>query len=274
MGLPPVAPQAAKNLPSLDTRYVFDTNVWIDVSRGQIKCRDLRKKVGTGLLLSPLAITELVRGTIKGGESIFVRDKPMFKCMADGAPEILELPKPFVYKVIWNVDAVASGISGIRPRPQRYRELLEMLIDSKTLSEFLRRAEAPGSPWAKITYLDRIHESVLSRELNSLELLTSASPKALSVYVSHMYACGGLIPDPEFIEQRFSAALEYLRACVLKVRRGGKPWKNDRGSYVDLQFFWYLADPRIIFVTKEDFSDEIKASSQRTRIISYAAFSQ
>jgi hypothetical protein len=249
---------------------MFDTNVWIDVSRGQIRCRDLREKVGTGLVLSPLTITELVRGSVNGNEENFARDQQMFKCMVDGSPEMLELPKVFVYKILWNLD---WGVSGVRPH--HYRTLLEMLISSKTLFEFLRKAEAPGGAWTKITQLHSIHESVLEKELKSLQSLAQgASLKALPVHISLLYACGGLIADPAIIEQRFSAAIEYLRTSILRVRQGAKPWKNDPGSYVDSQFFWYLADPRIVPVTKEDFSDDIRVSSQRTQIISYDAFSR
>ncbi len=42
--------------------------------------------------------------------------------------------------------------------------------------------------------------------------------------------------------------------------------------YVDNQLFWYLADPEAVIVTDEDFSNEIKRSPQKNRIISYENF--
>jgi hypothetical protein len=119
---------------------MFDTNVWIDVSRGLLSYPDLKGKADTTLVLSPLTITELVRGSVNGSEKNFARDQQMFRCMVDGAIEILELPKVFVYKVLWNFSWEVSSV-----KPQHYVELLNMLISSNTLSEFLRRAEAPGS---------------------------------------------------------------------------------------------------------------------------------
>jgi hypothetical protein len=217
----------------MDSRYIFDTNVWIDVCRGLVGCRDLREKAGSGLVLSPFTITELVRGTVKAGEASFARDQQMFRCMIDNDPEILELSRVFIHKILWNLE---EGVSGVHPR--HYSELLEMLITSRTHSEFLRRAEAPGSSWTKMTQLHSIHESVLDKELKSLEpMAQKASLRSLSVHFSRMYAFGGLIPDPGLIELRFSAAMEFLRNSILKVRHGAKPWKNDRGSYVDSQFF-------------------------------------
>lgn len=269
MELPPSALQTVGRPAPLDTRHMFDTNVWIDVSHEQIKCSDLKEKAGAGLVLSPMTIVELVRGSVNGGEGNFERDQQMFKCMVDGTREILELPRVFVNKILWNLDV---GVSGVRP--QQYWDLLGMLTNSKSLSGFLAKAEGAGSAWTKMTQLYSIHESVLDKELKSLvPLAKQASVKALSVHVSRMYSCGGLAPDPALIEMRFSAAMEYIRTFILKVRNGAKPWKNDRGSYVDSQFFWYLADPRIVLVTKEDFSDDIKTSSQRARIISYDVFS-
>jgi hypothetical protein len=269
MGVLSPASLPQERAPKLDTRYIFDTNIWIDVSQGQIDGQALRARAGTGLVLAPFTITELVRGTINGSEEQFERDQQMFKCMFDGTPEILMLTAIFARKILWNLDWGDSWV-----RPKHYQELLEMLINSKTLADLKRNAEAPRSSWKSLTKARSIHNAVLDRELNDLvPLAKQASIKALSYTVSRAYKCGGMIADPEVIEQRFSAAMEFLRASVLKVRRGAKPWKNDRGSYVDFQFFWYLADPRIVFVTKEDFSDDIKASPQRTRIISYDAFS-
>jgi hypothetical protein len=213
---------------------MFDTNVWIDVSRGQINGQALRAKAGAGVVLSPFTIMELVRGTINGSEEQFARDQQMFKCMSYGSPEILESPQVFVKRILWNLDW-GVGLN----HPKHFQGLLQMLISSKSLADFARDAEGPGSTWKKLTELRSMHETYLDRQLNALvPLAKEASVKAASVSTSRMYACGGLIADPVVIEQRFSAAIEFLRSSILKVRRGAKPWRNDRGSFVDQQLFF------------------------------------
>ena len=83
------------------------------------------------------------------------------------------------------------------------------------------------------------------------------------------YAVGGVCPDPKLLRQHFSAAIEYQEASIAKIRAGAKPRKNDRGRYGDSQLFFYLADPNITLLTKEDFSGDIKRSPQRTRIVGF-----
>jgi hypothetical protein len=268
MGASPAAAKPKEYPPRLDVRYMFDTNIWIDVSHGQIDCVALKREAGGALVVSPLTIVELLVGSVNGSEEQFVRDRRMFRCMFDGDPGIQELPRGFVNRILWNVDLEESAV-----RPKHYRELLQMLINSATLARFKRNTEAPGSSWSRMAELHSKHKEVLDKELNSLVRFNHGiSLKAVPLHFSRMYEFSGLLPDPDVIEQRFSAAMEFLRASVLKVRRGAKPWKNDRGSFVDLRLFFYLADPAVVLVTKEDFSDAVKASPQRTRIISYDAF--
>ncbi len=120
--------------------------------------------------------------------------------------------------------------------------------------------------------LDSIHENVLEKELKSLEKLAGGSLQALTVSLTRPYKCGGLLPDPDLFAEKFSAAIEFPKTSVIQVRNGANPHKNDRGLYVDQQLFFYLADPEIAEVTKENFSNKIKASPQSPRIISYEAF--
>jgi hypothetical protein len=94
----------------------------------------------------------------------------------------------------------------------------------------------------------------------------------LHVHVARMYRLGGLRPDPAMIEVTFSAAIEFLRSSAMKIRQGANPLKNDRRLYVDSQRFYYLADPRTVVASNEDFSDDIKASPQKNRIITYESF--
>ena len=99
----------------------------------------------------------------------------------------------------------------------------------------------------------------------------TASLKSLSVGMSKLYPIGGLSPDPDRIEHEFSAALEYLRASVTKLRQGANLAKNDRGLYVDFQTFFYLADPHAVIISNEGFGEIVK-SPQKTRIITVDEF--
>jgi hypothetical protein len=90
--------------------------------------------------------------------------------------------------------------------------------------------------------------------------------------MARLYRLGGLLPDPELFARTFSAAIEFLKYSVLQVRRGANPKKNNRGLYIDSQLFWYLGDPNAVVVTNEDFSQEIRSSPQKNRIISLDAF--
>jgi hypothetical protein len=246
--------------------YILDSNIWIDLSQGKISCNDLLGKTAVKVVVAPLMIVELVRGTIRGGEQHFQKNRAMFSCMINCG--ILELPKVFIYGLLWGV---YGGVSNIRP--SHYKILLQMLVSSNSLADFLRKAEAPGSAWTKMSDLDSIHESVLDKELASLNTLAKkASVNTLHVHMAQMYKIGTIAPDPDFIESKFSAALEFLRSTVIQVRNGANPLKNNRGMYVDNQLFYYLADPNAVFVSNEDFSNEIKNSPQKGRIISYAQF--
>jgi len=249
-------------------KYVFDTNLWVDVSRGVLSCRDLQAPPGSSVVLSPLVIIELVNGVVQGGEEKFTQNRSMVRCMTCAGPEILELPRVFVETVIWNVPR-DNG----RVRPEHYRILLDMLAESASHADFLQRTEAVGSVWTRLSSLGSIHHDVLQKELKAMEIMAgSASLSTLHVHMARLYACGGLFPDPDWFQDRFSAAVEYLRTWVRMVRNGANPRKNNRGIYLDSQHFWYLADPKLVLVSNEDFSDELRESPQRVRVISLEAF--
>jgi hypothetical protein len=247
--------------------YIIDTNIWIDVAQGKIDCTKF-KKPGIELAIAPMMLTELVRGVVKGGESKFPRNRALFDCMAQVASSVLELPKVFMFITLWKIN---QGVSGVRPH--HYLMLINMLIQAKSHAEFLKAAEAPGSPWTKMTRLDPIHEGVLDYELGFLRpLAAKASIKTLQVHMARQYKVSGLLPDPDSFERTFSAAVEFLKSSVAKVRNGANPKKNDRGLYIDSQLFWYLGDADAVIVTNEDFSNEIRVSPQRNRIISLDTF--
>jgi hypothetical protein len=250
-------------------RYILDTNIWVELARRRLSCNALRGKPGVQIALAPLAIIELVTGLIRGGETRFADNKAMIACMAQGQPEILELPRIFVNRLIWNLPP--SGSSGVRP--EHYMLLMNLVLQSNSLADFLAKAEASESLWKRMTHLHSIHESVLDKELASLRTLSErAHVKSLPVHMTWLYRSGGMLPDPDWFTAKFSAAIEFLISSIVQVRNGANPQKNNRGVYVDSQFFWYLGDPDLTIVSEEDFSPEIKVSPQTARIISLNAF--
>jgi hypothetical protein len=247
--------------------YILDTNIWVDVNRGKVACDDLRKP-GLEVALAPLMVVELMMGVVRGGEALFPLNRTLFECMARVTSSILELPKVFVLGVLWGLYMGDSGV-----QPHHYQTLIELVLQSKTHRDFLNSTERPESAWKKISELSSIHNQVLDKELGSLKAIAErASIKNLHMHMVRMYRLGGLLPDPDLFEETFSAAVEFVRSSVALVRNGANPLKNNRGMYIDSQFFWYLGDPNAVVVTKEDFSREIRASPQRSRILSLDAF--
>ena len=103
-------------------RYVLDTNIWIDISRGTLSLADT-SKMGINIALAPPVIIELVRGVVKSGGEKFARSRALFERMAQLKPEIMQLPGVFVSMVLWNVPNGASGV-----RPEDYNELMNLII--------------------------------------------------------------------------------------------------------------------------------------------------
>jgi hypothetical protein len=246
--------------------YIIDSNIWIDLGQGNLACNDVTGKPGVQVVVAPLMIIELVRGIVKGGKPYFSQNRSMIKCMA--ACDILELPKVFMFQILWNVFGGGSGV-----RPHHYKTLLDLLAGSDTLANFVIKTEETASVWKRIVGLDSIHENVLNKELSAVSTLADrASLNTLHVHMASMYKLAGMLPDPESFEAKFSAALEFLRSSIVQVRQGANLLKNNRGMYIDQQLFFYLADAEAVVVSKEDFSNEIKISPQKARIISFEAF--
>jgi hypothetical protein len=246
--------------------YIPDTNIWVDVTQGKISCADLSSKTGIRVVVAPFMIVELMRATVRSRGKYFLGDQTMFQCMAQF--DILELTKVFVYKTLWNISE--GGTSKVDANT--YKILLDMMNKSTSFEKFIAKTESPGSVWKRVSEWDSIHEGVIDKELGALgKIADSASLKSLGVHMSRLYGVGGLLPDPDHFEQKFSAAMEYLRVSAVKLRRGANLAKNDRGMYIDFQILFYLADPDAVIVSNEGFG-EITKSSQRNRIISLAEF--
>jgi len=117
--------------------YILDSNIWIDLSQGKIACSDVTGRPSVRVVLAPFMINELMRGIVKGGETYFPQNRKMVKCMVPC--DILELPKVFICKTLWNI---AGGVSNVHA--EHYKALLEMVVGSNSHKEFLRRTEAAG----------------------------------------------------------------------------------------------------------------------------------
>jgi hypothetical protein len=108
-------------------------------------------------------------------------------------------------------------------RVRGWAELAWQLLDvgSSSIAAFIGRTKQPGSIWNEVSDLNSIHEGTLDKELTALgPLAKEASINSLHVHMASRYKLGGLLPDPDDFEMTFSAAIEFLRSAVSRVRRG------------------------------------------------------
>jgi predicted nucleic acid-binding protein len=47
--------------------YILDTNIWIEIARGNIACGDLTQNPASTVVVAPFTIIELIRGTVRNG---------------------------------------------------------------------------------------------------------------------------------------------------------------------------------------------------------------
>lgn len=249
---------------SLPKYYVLDTNIWLDLRRGKVSCYELSSRAQ--VVVEPFVIMELMKETVKHKGKYFESDKRVFQCMSQC--RILELTKVFIHQRLWNSGEEAST----KVRPENYRKLLHMMVDSGSYDEFIKKTKSAGSEWSQAETWDVTHEGVLDKELLAVEQLSKVDPKSIATGFVKLYPFKGSFPKEDSIEKEFSAALEYLRSVIAKVRNGANLPKNDRGMYVDFQILFYLADPNATIVSNEDFSSEISKSPQKDRIITLSQF--
>lgn len=247
------------------TPFLPDTNVWIEVGRVAVLTSKFEKALAAKdkFLITPPALIELVRGMVRHGKETFAEDKKTFLWMKDHKCEVLELTRPFMAKILKTTLPMNSGVV-----PKHYEQLIDTVVNSASLDEFIQRCNANDSVWKNIEALDRIHEEQIEKELRALEELAKQG-KNLNIpwRLSTTFGAPGCRPNRLIICRHFSAAIEYLDTSVRKVVQGAKPRKNDRGLYVDWQLLMYLAIPDARFLTNEDFSGEIKKSPQKDRIV-------
>lgn len=248
------------------TRYVLDTNVWVQLAQAKISCAALTQRPNRESVVAPFVIMELMKESVKHEGRYFENDRRVFECMA--ALEILPLTQPFIYQRLWN----SAEIPPARVLPETYKKLLQMIVGSASYKDFIEKTEEPGSVWTGVGKWNAIHQRELDKELGFIDKLAKEDHEALAVGIAKLYQLKGCLPSRHFVENEFSAALEYLGSVVNKAKSGAKVSKNDRGAYVDFQILCYLADASTTIVSDEDFSSEISNSPQKDRIITLSTF--
>ena len=214
-------------------------------------------------VVGPPALIEMVRGMVRHGKETFSEDKKTYVWMKEHKLEVLELPRPFMAGILHINLPAKSGVT-----PTHYQQLIDMVVNSASLDEFVKRCNAPDCSWGKMELLDPIHEGQIEKELRALEdLVKQGKGLGIAERLSMTFGTPDHRPDPVVISVRFSTAIKYVETSMQKLIRGAKPRKNDRGLYVDWELLMYLADPDIRFLTNEDFSGEISKSPQKIRIV-------
>jgi len=249
--------------------YLPDTNVLVDLGRDpavQTKLENAEQS-GSKFVIAPSTMTELTVGVVKGGATYFEQNKKIVTWLLAHSDAILDLPRPFIGKIL----GFPSKWSQVETHHHVQR--VEMVANSQTFDEFLKRKDAVGSVWSDIDQAAQIHDAQVDKEFTALEKFAKLPQGRVDVVamLCKTFAVGGVCPDPKMLRQHCSAAIEYQEASIAKIRAGAKPRKNDRGRYGDSQLFFYLADPNITLLTSEDFSGDIKQSPQRTRIVGFHA---
>ena len=245
--------------------YLPDTNVLVDLGRDPAVEAKLEKasQEGSKFVIAPPTMTELTVGVVRGGAKHFEGNRRIFSWLKARASTILELPRPFMGKIL----GVPSKFGNVEQH--HHVERIDLVANSNTYDEFLKRKDEPGSAWTDIDKSYEIHCAVLDKEFDALKKI-AALPRGsvdLAAKFAETFGEPGQHPDPGVFREHFSAAVEYGEVTVERIRGGANPRKNDPGRYGDFQLFFYLAAPDIRLLTREDFSSDIKSSPQRTRIV-------
>ena len=82
--------------------YLPDTNVVINYGRdpGAKVTIDGASASGSRFVIAPPTMTELTVGVVKGGAAWFAQNKVMFQWLNAQSANILDLPRPFMGKVL------------------------------------------------------------------------------------------------------------------------------------------------------------------------------
>ncbi len=149
------------------------------------------------------------------------------------------LPRPFIGKIL--------GFPSKRSHVETHHHVqrVEMVANSQTFDEFLKRKDDAGNVGRISTRLLRYTTYRWTTEITALEKFAKL-PKARSMSQQSSVRPlprGGVCPDPKLFRQHFSAAVEYDEASIAKIRAGAKPRKNDQGRYGDSPAFLLSCRP-------------------------------
>jgi hypothetical protein len=245
--------------------YLPDTNVVINYGKdAAVKAKIDRASVaGSKFVIAPPVLTELTVGVVKGGPTYFAQNKIIFEWLKSQSANILDLPRPFMGKVLGFPSKRSDVDVG------HHIQRIELVTEASDFADFLKRKDAAGSLWPDIETSAKVHEQQLDKEFVALQRISKSKPGSydLAAEFAKTFDVNGKYPDPNTFRSHFSAAMEYGERTITKIRGGANPRKNDPGRYGDFQLFFYLADPSIEILTCEDFSDDIKNSPQRSRIV-------
>lgn len=247
-------------------KFLLDTNVATAVGARDADyqgIRDFLQCSGGGLALAPPVIIELLIKVLNGSDGYFNKNKRALDRLIAFGAKILELPQSFAKLLFFGPNIFIAGL-----RADHYPPLLIALSCSHSKSEFIARANQPTVGWKPIEQLPQIHNAEVRQNLLDLRGLASQrSQKTFGEKVAESLGVGPNKPDPDKVSQAFSAAFEYLQANILRVQGGAKPWRNDRGLWIDYNILWYLADPDITVISSEKFHKAIRKSPQLSRIL-------
>ncbi|HZP64386.1 MAG TPA: hypothetical protein VFB28_13305 [Terriglobales bacterium] len=245
--------------------YLPDTNVVINYGKDlAAKARiDRACAAGSKFVIAPPVLTELTVGVVKGGATYFAQNKIIFEWLRSQSANILDLPRPFMGKVLGFPSKKSDVDVG------HHIQRIELVTQASDFANFLKRKDAAGSLWPDIEKSAEVHEQQLDKEFAALQRIAKLKPGSydLAAQFAKTFKVNGKSPDPNTFRSHFSAAMEYAETTIMRIRGGANPRKNDPGRYGDFQLFFYLADPRIQVLTCEDFSSDTKNSPQRSRIV-------
>jgi hypothetical protein len=243
--------------------FIPDTNILIDYGKVEaVRARlESAARNGVEFAIAPPTLTELARGMIASGEKTFGTDKNIFSWLAERGFPILELPRPFMAKLL-GAPVKSSGVE-----PKHYAELIKIIAGSANFAEFLKLSQTPDGVWRDIDRADAIHGAQLDKEHDALLKLAKTGHGRLAAALANQFGAPGGRPSADLVGSMFSAAIEFLESSMSKVSSGANTRKNDPGLYIDFQLLFYLGDENAIFLTRENFGNEIRNSPQRSRIV-------
>ena len=121
--------------------YLPDTNVLIYLGKDPVLQTKLEnpEQSGSKYVIAPSTITELTVGVVKGGATHFEQNKKMFTWLQTHLGAILDSPRPFVGKIL----GFPSKWSQVET--YHYVQRVEMVANSQTFDEFLKRMDDAGN---------------------------------------------------------------------------------------------------------------------------------